>query len=202
MPSPIGHALAGVAAAWIADLVPGNRAWRTAPQSATWYRRAGNGLTVVCAGLAAAPDADLVVLPFFEGHRTFTHSLAAMTAVGVIAAFAATRMRLPVARVALMSAAAYGTHLLLDWLGTDNYAPRGLQLFWPFDDRWFISEWNIFLQTRRYDLLSPPIIRQNLMAIATEITMLAPIVFVIWLLRSRSLKSDSSPTRVGLKSDS
>jgi len=29
MPSPIGHALAGLTAAWIADLVPGDRDWRT-----------------------------------------------------------------------------------------------------------------------------------------------------------------------------
>ena len=61
MPSPIGHALAGVAAAWTVDLIPGDRAWRTAPASASWYRRAGDGLTLRCAALGAAPDLDLVV---------------------------------------------------------------------------------------------------------------------------------------------
>ena len=49
MPSPFGHSLAGLAVAWAADLLPGERAWRVAPATASWYRRAGNGLTVTCA---------------------------------------------------------------------------------------------------------------------------------------------------------
>jgi hypothetical protein len=55
MPSPIGHVVAGVAAAWTADLIPGDREWRSAPGTAGWYARAGGGLTVVCGALAAAP---------------------------------------------------------------------------------------------------------------------------------------------------
>ena len=54
MPSSVGHALAGAAAAWFADLVPGDRDWRTAPPTASWYRRAGNGLTLLCALLVVA----------------------------------------------------------------------------------------------------------------------------------------------------
>ena len=54
MPSPIGHALAGVAVAWTADLIPGDRAWRTAPDRSTWYQRAGGDLTLACAVLGAA----------------------------------------------------------------------------------------------------------------------------------------------------
>ena len=53
MASPIGHALAGVAVAWGVDLLPGNRAWRIAPPSASGYERAGKGLTLACAVLAA-----------------------------------------------------------------------------------------------------------------------------------------------------
>src|SRR5439155_8933895 len=83
MPSPIGHALAGVAAAWAADLVPGNRAWRTAGRSASWYERAGNGLTLTCAALAVAPDIDLF---FSRFHRTATHSFIAVSLVAVVAA--------------------------------------------------------------------------------------------------------------------
>ena len=53
MPSPLGHALGGIAASWAADLLPGPRAWRTAGRDASFYRRAGGALTLICAGLAA-----------------------------------------------------------------------------------------------------------------------------------------------------
>src|SRR5258706_15440046 len=82
MPSPFGHSLAGLAVAWAADLLPGDRAWRAAPASASWYRRAGNGLTTACAVLAMAPDLDLA----FTRHRTYTHSVGAVVIVGLVAA--------------------------------------------------------------------------------------------------------------------
>src|SRR5262245_36845496 len=82
MPSPLGHMLAGLAVAWGADLVPGRRAWRTAPPRGPWYERAGDGLTVACALLAAAPDLDLLLAT----HRSFTHSVTAGVTVGLVAA--------------------------------------------------------------------------------------------------------------------
>src|SRR4051794_18927490 len=98
MPSPIGHALAGVAAAWTVDLIPGERAWRTAPGRDSWYRRAGGGLTVMCGALGAAPDLDLA----FIQHRTVTHSIGALCLVTLVAASVAANARRPVIRVALM----------------------------------------------------------------------------------------------------
>src|SRR5436190_7960423 len=77
MPSPFGHSIAGLAVAWAADLVPGDRAWRAAPASASWYHRAGNGLSVACALLAMTPDLDLG----FTRHRTYTHSIGAVIVV-------------------------------------------------------------------------------------------------------------------------
>src|SRR6185436_8710601 len=71
MPSPIGHALAGLAAAWAADLVPGDRVWRTAGERASFFRRAGDGLTLTCVGLGTAADLDHL----FVAHRTVTHSI-------------------------------------------------------------------------------------------------------------------------------
>ena len=121
MASPIGHALAGIAVAWGADLVPGNRAWRIAPPSASWYERAGNGLTLACAVLAAAPDLDLL---FGRFHRTMTHSLLSVAVVAAVAGLVAVRARLPVTRVVLMCAAAWATHLLLDWLAVDESTCR------------------------------------------------------------------------------
>jgi len=44
-----------VAAAWLVDLIPGERRWRTAPRTAPWWNRAGDGLTAICAALAVSP---------------------------------------------------------------------------------------------------------------------------------------------------
>jgi membrane-bound metal-dependent hydrolase YbcI (DUF457 family) len=183
MPSPIGHALAGVAVAWTVDLVPGRRAWRTAPASASWYRRAGDGLTLACAGLAAAPDLDLL----FTEHRTVTHSLGAMLFVTLFAAALAANADRPIARVTLMCAAAYGSHLLLDWLGTDSFPPRGIQALWPLSRGWFISGTDVFRQTARREFLTPPIIAQNLRAVVQEVAILGPTVVALWLVRVKAL---------------
>ena len=183
MPSPIGHVLAGVAAAWTADLVPGHRTWRTAPNSASFYRRAGNGLTLVCAALGPAPDLDLL----FMRHRTATHSIGAVIFVGLFAAALAANARRPIARVALMCAAAYATHLLLDWLGADTFKPYGLQAFWPFSASWYISGFTIFRQTARLQFLTPPIIQQNVIAVAQEIVILGPTVVALWRVRVKAL---------------
>ena len=83
--------------------------------------RAGDGLTLLCAGLGAAPDLDLA----FVAHRTVTHSIGAVVVVTVLAAAFAATSRRPIVRIASMCAAAYGSHLLLDWLGADYYPPRG-----------------------------------------------------------------------------
>jgi hypothetical protein len=46
----------------------------------------------------------------------------------------------------LAAAAAYGTHILLDWLGSDAVFPFGVMALWPVttdfylsDRRWFLS---------------------------------------------------------------
>jgi len=183
MPSSFGHALAGVAAAWSADLVPGNRAWRTAAPTASWYRRAGDGVTLLCAMLATIPDLDLL----FRFHRRFTHSLGAVVCVGIVAAAAALRLRLPAIRVAFMCAAAYATHLVLDWLAVDALPPYGIQAFWPFSDAWVISGWNLFQQTERRHFLSAATMWTNLQAMAQEMAILAPVVLVLWLVRVKAL---------------
>ena len=181
MPSPIGHALAGIAVAWTSDLVPGAR--RMVPGTGTWYLRAGGDLTLLCAGLAAAPDLDLA----FAAHRTMTHSLCAAACVGLLAAAIAADTRRPIARIALMCAAAYGSHLLLDWLGADDYPPRGIQALWPISREWFISNADVFRQTARQEIFTRPVILKNVQAIVQELAILGPIVVGLWLIRVRAL---------------
>jgi hypothetical protein len=185
MPSPIGHALAGLAVAWAADLIPGDRAWRFGPQRGSWYQHAGHGLTLACLLLAAGPDLDLLLSRF---HRSVTHSITAVVLVGIVAAVAALRARKPIARVTLMCAGAWATHLLLDWLAVDRaFAPYGIQLLWPFSDAWFISDWDLFRGTERHDIFRPSAVRQNLIALAQELLLLGPIVLTIWLVRVKAL---------------
>ena len=196
MPSPIGHALGGVAAAWLVDLIPGGRVSRSARASASWFKRAGNGLTVVCAALAIAPDLDLLL----GGHRMMTHSVGAVIIVGLVAAAIAAYSERPILRVAFMCAAAYGTHPLLDLLAVDRFWPYGLQLLWPFSETWFISGWDFFAQTERRDLMTLPTIRQNAAAIAREIAILGPLVVLLWLVRVKALAGLASEVPRGYHS--
>lgn len=167
MPSPIGHALAGVAVAWGADLADG--------------RRSSPRLVTACAAVAMLPDADLL-LPGM--HRTATHSITAACLTFIIAALVTgevTRWR-----IASLCGLAYASHLLLDWLGADDSPPRGIQLLWPFSHRWFISDLDLFRQTARRHFLTAPMMRQNALAVAQEVAILAPIVAVLWLVRVKT----------------
>lgn len=167
MPSPIGHLLAGVATAW--SLNP----------------RTDRRLTLTAAGLAALPDLDLITpLP----HRTVTHSVAAVVVVTIIAAVVTGQVtRRPVWRVASICGAAYASHLLLDWLGSDNFAPYGLQALWPFSDQFYISGWGLFRLTARAHVLTAPMIVRNVTAVAQEIAIMGTIVWLLWRVRVKSL---------------
>ena len=183
MPSPIGHVLAGVAAAWTVDLLPGNHVWNAAPTTARGlWARAGGGLTALCAGLGAAPDLDLLV----GGHRTATHSLTAVALVGVVSAVAAAASARPALRMAFICAAAYGSHLVLDLVAVDQVIPQGIQLLWPFSHRWFITGWNIFPATERKNLLSAFAIARNARAGTQEIAIMTPILMALWFARKRA----------------
>ena len=183
MPSPIGHALAGVLTAWIVDVIPGQRAWRAPAPTALWLDRAGDGLTIACAALAAAPDIDLL----FAGHRTVTHSIGAVMLVGVVVGLMAARSGRPALRIALMCAAAYASHLLLDWMAVDQTFPQGLQALWPLSHRWYISGWNLFRPTERRRIFTRSVMALNAVTIAQELAMLAPFLAAAWLIRVKAL---------------
>jgi membrane-bound metal-dependent hydrolase YbcI (DUF457 family) len=185
MPSPLGHAFGGIAVAWLADLVPRSRAHRPAWDRASFFARAGGPFTLVCAGLAAAPDLDLS----FVMHRTATHSVTAVALVTIVAALVTGQVtrRQAVLRIALICGAAYASHLLLDWLGIDNNPPRGIQLLWPFSDEWFISGLDLFIQTERRRFFTWSSVRTNLLAMAWETLILVPVLAAIWLVRVKAL---------------
>jgi membrane-bound metal-dependent hydrolase YbcI (DUF457 family) len=187
MPTPIGHALAGLAVVWAAG-----------PSHAVQQplRRAlARPLTLVCIALAVLPDIDLLYPPT---HRTATHSVGAIIVVTIIAAgvtgWVTGRINW---RIAVVCAAAYASHLVTDWLGADrNYAPYGIQMFWPFDKTWHISGWDVFPQVERRNLLSMATIRTDIAAALWEIVILGSVVLAVWLARTRlPWRNPQSPQR-------
>ena len=123
MPSPIGHALAGIA---VGTLIGRD----TRARVALWSGQ--RSILVLFALLGIVPDIDLLAS---GSHRQATHSLLGMVfAGGAIACVAPRRPWLWGA-----SAASYGSHLLLDWLGGDPVAPSGLMVFWPWDQSYYQS---------------------------------------------------------------
>ena len=168
MPSPIGHVLGGAAVVYAADAID--------------RRRSPFRLVALGALLGAIPDLDLL-LPRY--HRSITHSVTAVLIILIIAAGVTGKvMRW---RVALICASAYASHLLLDWLGSDTLPPFGLQVFWPFDPRFFVSGLNLFAETERRHPLAGPTLVQNLWAAAQEVAILAPITIGLWLVRVKAL---------------
>jgi membrane-bound metal-dependent hydrolase YbcI (DUF457 family) len=100
---------------------------------------------VVAANL---PDADflpgLAIGHATAFHRGATHTLAAAfvaTALTWVIARRGRAMR-PVA-LACVVAAAYSSHLLLDWMTVDAVPPPGIQLFWPFSEAWVHAPWSV-----------------------------------------------------------
>src|SRR4029077_4332525 len=109
MPTPVGHAVAGLATAWFSDSIAHKRRVQ---------------LAIACVTAAVIPDIDIL----FRIHRTYLHSIGAVALAGIISCwFARRRFRAPWS-IALPIAAAYGPHLLLDWLAMAPAPPRGLMI--------------------------------------------------------------------------
>jgi inner membrane protein len=140
-------------------------------------------MVFACMAIAAAPDLDLL----FQTHRTATHSVGATIFVALVAGTIAANAGLPIARVALVCAAAHASHILLDWLAVDTTPPFGIQALWPFSHEWFISGIGVFRGTAREHFFSPGSIRENTLAVAQEIAILAPIALAAWLVRVKAL---------------
>lgn len=162
--------LGGVAAGW---LVAGRPTRPEAPTprlvpeaAAAWWRGAA-----VFAGLGAAPDLDLLV----GLHSTYTHSLAAV-AVTLLVAFGVARRR--GARWALACGAAVGSHILLDWLGSDTTPPIGIMALWPITREFYQSSLSLFpAVSRRVGQWS--FVTGNALAVAWELLVLVPAVTVV-----------------------
>ena len=118
MPSPIGHAIAGVLGGWIVDPPTGHKAKRIAAYAA--------------AGMAA--DLDLLV----GTHSGPSHGIGAALIVGFVTWAILRRAHTCRSAIAACAMAiAYASHTLLDWLGTDSSPPIGIMALWPFSHQYF-----------------------------------------------------------------
>lgn len=175
MPTPLAHALAGMAIAWSAESI------RRTPL--------GSGarvpLAVTCGALAMFPDLDLMYPPV---HRMMTHSAAAVVLAGISAGFIMRRSSRDAAwAVPIVCGLAYASHLALDWIGGDTKLPAGIQLLWPFHDTWFISSWGVFRATDLGGFFTVPVMVSNSMAVLRELLILGPIGVGAWFFRRRRL---------------
>lgn len=182
MPSPIGHALAGLSAGWLVagapsgpQLVAGAADFRRRD----WRQVCGRTATVTSVAylcLGVAPDLDLLV----GAHSRQTHSLGA-AALATLVAFLATRRSM----TALGAGAAWASHILLDWLGTDGSAPIGIMALWPLSDGFYESSLHVFMAIDRRWWMEH-FVSHNLTAIAREIAILLPVLTIVWIARRRA----------------
>ena len=167
MPTPIGHALAGVAAGWAATTPREDR-------PGLWTQAA------IFAAVAAAPDLDLLV----HLHRGETHSLGA----AVIVASVAAALRWPVAgtrmRIWLAIFAAYTTHPLLDALALDRAPPLGIMAFWPVSYAYVQSGAEVFAPVSRSWWVAG-FYTHNIAAAAREVAILTPVCLLVWWWRRK-----------------
>ncbi|HEX9366798.1 MAG TPA: metal-dependent hydrolase [Vicinamibacterales bacterium] len=161
MPSPVGHALGGIAAGWIVS----PRHDRTA----VW----------TLAALGAAADLDLLI----GAHRGPSHSLGASLIVAVIV-WASTRSW----RWGAAAALAWASHVLLDWLGEDTWAPIGIPALWPFSRAYYQSPLVIFPSVSRQYWRHWELVYFNAKALAVELIVLLPLVAGVVRLASRRVR--------------
>ena len=176
MPSPLGHALGGIAAAWVA--VP-RRNWNAA---------------LILAATALAPDLDLLV----GDHRGISHSLGAAVVAGLIGWIAAAVRQRRQPRLGSLEEAtrigswsdpsalrwgvaiglAWASHIAFDWLSNDTRPPIGVMALWPITRDYYKAAIEIF----------PPVSRRwgdvrfwqhNIYAAAMEVLIMTPLLLLV-----------------------
>jgi membrane-bound metal-dependent hydrolase YbcI (DUF457 family) len=157
MPSPVGHALGGIAIGWHASP-------RQKLQTAA-----------VLAAVAIAPDLDLLV----GTHREISHSIGAALAAGLVALIA-TRSPRWAAAIAL----SWASHVLFDWLSNDTRPPIGVMALWPFTRDYYKASIEIFPPVSRKYWESRFWI-YNLRAVVMEVVILGPLCVLALRWRGR-----------------
>jgi hypothetical protein len=94
------------------------------------------------------------------------------------------------AALAVVLAAAFGSHVLLDLLGKDTSVPAGLMVLWPFSPAYYMSGWDLFKEVSRRYWLPSEFIFGNLQALAWEMVLLVPVLLFAWVVWSNRTLRD------------
>ena len=123
--------------------------------------------------LGALPDIDFL----FGAHSMYTHSVGITAGIGC-AALLLTRERRWVATAA--ATAAYASHIMLDWLGSDSVSPIGVMALWPFSFAFYQSDFHWFPPIRREYCLDG-FLMHTIRALVFELVTLGPLALLaIW----------------------
>lgn len=175
MPTPVGHALGGLLVGILLSRRGGSS---DSPSTARILRRKACPKTRLywwTAIAASLPDLDFL----WGRHNMETHSLGFALLVGVgVLVWSRSRW------LALASTLAVGTHVLFDWLGSDDFPPLGVMALWPLSTEFYFANAFVFEAiSRRYWL--PNFYTHNLLAVLRELVILLPPVGVAWWLERR-----------------
>ncbi len=189
MPSPVGHALAGLAL---------GHAFAHGDAAA---RRRALVVAVVAANL---PDVDigagLAVGDINRFHPSVSHSFGAALAVTLLAALVCRRAAGGALRAALLVGTCYLSHLGLDWLCGPPGRTRNLPLLWPLSDRQYISDWLPFGGFAHgppgatfggflAEVFSP----ENVAVVGREVLLVGPFALAAWWLARRRAAAFTQP---------
>jgi inner membrane protein len=175
MATPLGHSLAGYA---------------VASRSGTFDGRSSYFLIILCVFMANAPDLDF--LPGIVAghpalfHQGITHSVLFGCIVSLGAAVVCAYGGWPFLRIFYLCLFSYLSHLVMDFFGPDGRPPYGIPLLWPMSDTYFISPVPLFLgmhhagsaQASVQDWIRGVLDFRNLGAVALEVVLIAPFVFL------------------------
>lgn len=142
-------------------------------------------LAAMLAAVLVAPDLDFVLslLSLTDAkaaHGTWSHSLAMAVPAGILFAVCARFVfpagaRPTLARLTLVGAAAYASHILMDWTNWGFGNARGIQILWPLSDERYLSPVHLFVGLRWSE---PAAYASHLLTLGSEL-LFAGVVFAI-----------------------
>jgi hypothetical protein len=176
MPSPVGHALGGL----IVSLAVGPRARPGGPgagpgRQARWRLPVDRHVLLWSVVTACLPDIDFA----WGRHSMETHSLGFVALVG-LTVWGLTRSPALAASCSLSGA----THVLFDWLGSDDFPPLGVMALWPFSEAFYFADAYVFAKISRQYWL-PGFVEHNVLAVAREVIILLPVAMLVFWTRAR-----------------
>jgi len=128
---------------------------------------------LLCTVAGVLPDIDFA----WGGHNRETHSLGAAIIAGLVV-FAWKRNP----RVAIAVTLSWASHVLFDWLGSDDTPPLGVMALWPINSNFYFADAYVFEAiSRRYWLDN--FFTHNAWAVIKEVLILGPIAFIAFRLR-------------------